>query len=66
MNNNPYDFPRKFRSCLNCIHLRQEMVRIGHGDVGGCFERMGKDGPPNLRKAYCGQWYLAPFDENDL
>jgi len=65
MYTNPYTFPRKYRSCLNCIHLDQpETVFCGKA-MGGCRKRLLGFGLPEekLKETYCGQWYLQQLED---
>ena len=63
-----YDLPRKYRSCLNCIYLDQPLTRICGVWVGGCREKLVVKAhytEEQLKKTYCGQWFLRSLDEND-
>lgn len=61
----PYEYPRKLRSCLNCIHLDQPPGKIAGKEIGGCRERLMKFGyakdDPRFGTTYCEQWYLRPL-----
>lgn len=63
-----YDLPRKYRSCLNCIHFDQPLTRICGLWIGGCREKLVVKAhytEEQLKKTYCGQWFLRSLDEND-
>lgn len=53
---NPYTFPRKYRSCLNCVHLDGPAYVCGNISSGGCRERLTRFGvkPEDFKKTYCG------------
>ena len=68
-NRAPYEFPRKLRSCLNCIHLDQPAGKIAGMEIGGCRDRLMKFGykkdDPRFGTTYCGQWFLRPLNDSD-
>lgn len=63
----PYEFPRKLRSCLNCVHLDQPPAPPPY--VCACRQRLMKYGwakdDPRFGKTCCGQWFLRPLDDSD-
>ena len=63
----PYTFPRKYRSCMNCIHLDGPEYVCGNISSGGCRKRLLGFGmkPEDFKKTYCGQWYLQQLTDND-
>ena len=63
----PYTFPRKYRSCLNCVHLDKKAYVSGSFSIGGCRERLTGFGlkPEDFKKTYCGKWYLSQLTDKD-
>lgn len=63
----PYEYPRKLRSCLNCVHLDQPPAPPPFvGDCRGRLMSFGyKKDDPRFATTYCGQWYLRPLGDQD-
>ena len=50
------DYYYRTGNCYSCIHLDQPPYRVGRSEVGGCREKVTKDGLP--RKDYrCAQYF---------
>lgn len=64
-----YNYPRDLRSCLNCVHLDQPPGQIAGIEIGGCRQKFAKYSittNEELRKQYCGRWFLKRLTENDI